>query len=139
MRSYNIIYYHIISSSSFSTSDMSTYGPILFSHLGLKPVGWSLNFSPLCCKCMQCTCEGGFCSVLLVWNVFSGPHESGYICLLPQSSPLPQCSTAHYIHHSDPALQHPTLDRELVGGVMTCEPASLFFWLRRDLNPGSSA
>ena len=50
--------------------------------------------SPLCCKFMQCECEGGFCSVLLVWNLLGSPHESGYIYLLPQSSPLAQCSTA---------------------------------------------
>ncbi len=46
---------------------------------------------------MQCGCAGGFCSVLLVWNLLGGPHESGYmiyIYLLPQSSPLAQCSTA---------------------------------------------
>ncbi len=35
-----------------------------------------------------------FCSVLLVWNLLGGPHESGYIYLLPQSSPLARCSTA---------------------------------------------
>ncbi len=39
-------------------------------------------------------CAGGFCSVLLVWNLLGGPHESGYIYLLPQSSPLAQCCTA---------------------------------------------
>ncbi len=37
-----------------------------------------------------------FCAVscLFVWNLLGGPHESGYIYLLPQSSPLAQCSTA---------------------------------------------
>ncbi len=29
-----------------------------------------------------------------VWNLLGGPHESGYIYLLRQSSPLAQCSTA---------------------------------------------
>ncbi len=50
----------------------------------------------LCCSVctMQCVCAGGFCSVLLVWNLLGGPHESGYIYLLPQSSLLVQCSTA---------------------------------------------
>ncbi len=48
--------------------------------------------------CVVSVCSVGvgevFCSVLLVWNLLGGPHESGYIYLLPQSSPLAQCSTA---------------------------------------------
>ena len=32
--------------------------------------------------------------MLLVFYLLGGPHDSGYIYLLPQSSPLLQCSTA---------------------------------------------
>ncbi len=46
---------------------------------------------------MQCRCAGGLCSVLLVWNLLGGPHESGYIYLLPQSSPLAWC-VAQQLH-----------------------------------------
>ncbi len=60
--------------------------------------------------------------MLRVWNLLGGPHESGYINILPKSSPLAQCST-DAIH---PALLRPTLRRGLVEGVMTREPAFLF-------------
>ncbi len=46
----------------------------------------------LCCS----VCNVGVwdISALLGWNLLGGPHESGYIYLLPQTSPLAQCSTA---------------------------------------------
>ncbi len=56
---------------------------------------WLLLMAPLC---VVSVCSVGvgevFCSLLLVWTLLGGPHESGYIYLLPQSSPLAQCSTA---------------------------------------------
>ncbi len=56
---------------------------------------WLLLMAP---PCVVSVCSVGvgevFCSVLFVWNFLGGPHESGYIYLLTQSSPLAQCSTA---------------------------------------------
>ncbi len=65
--------------------------------------------------------------LLLVWNLFDGPHESGYIYLFLQSSPLAQCSTTTTFTIQTGLCSVP-LWTELVGGVMVmmCEPASFF-------------
>ena len=71
--------------------------------------------------------------MVLLWHLLSGPYEAGYIYLLPQSSPLAQCSTATtYTIQSETRLHTsvpPWTDLGLVGvvgGVMPREPASLF-------------
>ncbi len=75
--------------------------PIWYFHFSLSgfiALYWLL-LNLLCCKCMQCRCEGDFWAAVLVWrSLYRRPtwipgHESEYIYLLPQSSPLAQCST----------------------------------------------
>ena len=39
------------------------------------------------------------------------------------------------MHHPDPALSRPTLDRGLVGGIMTREPAFLFSVAQAGIEP----
>ena len=99
-----IIHHIFFFSFSGSNAHWLLVSSYLFSFQASMPVNCYWIVSPFCCKCMQCMCEEGFCYVLLVWNLLCGPHELGYIYLLPQSSPLAQYSTATIHAPSRPAL-----------------------------------
>ena len=86
---------------------------------------------------MQCGCAGGFCSVLLVWNLSGGPHESGYIYLLPQSPPLAQCSTATTCTTQTPLCCVPLWTEDMWGALWHMNPLFFFQLAKAGIEPGT--
>ncbi len=112
---------------------------IIFQSFRLHSLLTALDGSPYVVSVCSVGVGEVFCSVLLVWNLLGGPHESGHIYLLPQSSPLAQCSTATTCTIQTRLCSVPLWTEDLWGTLWHVNLPHFFFSLpdQEGLEPGT--
>ncbi len=134
---YHTISCHISVFEALLPIDCSSPSLFFFQSFRLQCLFWLLLMAS---PCVASVCSVGvrevFCSVLLVWNLLGGPHESRYTYLLPQSSPLAQCTTTCTIQTRLCSI--PLWTEDLWGALWHVNLPLFFFLLAREgLEPGT--